>query len=248
MVKRDLKAKYAGSILGFVWSIIQPLTMLLIYYFVFSAVLKVRLGVDDSNPNFLIWLMCGLFPWIFLSEIIGRSSSVLLENASLITKLNFSSEVLPLVLVISSFVNHMIAMSLLFFIGISFKFIILNIRMILFLLYTFYAGIIGLSLGWIVSSLNVFIRDIAQVVSVILNIWFYATPIVYPGYQIPEKVLTFMRLNPLYFIVEGYRGAILGYQSIDYYGIKFLTLTSIILFILGGMIFKYLKRDFANVL
>ncbi len=247
MVVRDIKARYVGSALGLIWTVIQPLATLAVYYFVFSYILKVRIGTS-GEINFAMWLMAGLLPWMFFAETLSRSSNVLLDNASLITKTNFNSEILPVVLLGSNFVNHLIAMLLLFLIGIPLKLFSFELSMLRIPIYMFFTMYFVLGLSWIISALNIFLRDIGQLIGVILNVWFYATPIVYPANQVPEAVLKIIKLNPLYFIVEGYRGAIFNYSTIDWFGIKYLFIVGTVFFILGGVIFKRLKKDFGDVL
>lgn len=247
MAKRDIKSRYIGSMLGLVWSIIQPLTTFAVYYFVFSFILKVRLS-PDTNINFAAWLMCGLLPWLFFAETLSRSANILLDNSTLITKTNVDSEMLPIMLITSNFINHLIGLVMLFVIGLSlnlFKFEVSVLRLPIYMMLLIYFSI---GLSWITSSLNVFLRDIGQLIGVILNVWFYATPIVYPYYQVSDNILKIIKLNPLYFIVEGYRNAIFNDSPINWNGIIYLFSVSTILFIIGGLVFKKLKNDFGDVL
>jgi len=247
MVIRDIKARYVGSLLGIFWSIIHPLTQLIIYYFVFSVVLKIKLGPEYGGTSYALWLVSGLLPWIFFAEVLNRSPRAVLEQSSLITKTPFPSEILPLTQLLSATINHLIGV-IIFMVflvllgnGISLK-IFLIFPLLLF------TGMFALGISWILSSINVFFRDIGQIIGVFVNIWFFLTPIIYPRHLIPEDLQVIYGLNPILYNIEGYRAAFLGTTSIDIFGIAYLIFASLITFTLGGLIFKKLKPAFADVL
>src|SRR3990172_624095 len=114
MVIRDLRARYMGSYLGFFWSVIHPLTQLLLYYFLFSVVLKMRLGPEYGGTSFAIWLIAGLLPWMFFTEVVNRSPNAVLEQASVIKKMVFPSELLPFVHLTAAMVHHFLGLTILF--------------------------------------------------------------------------------------------------------------------------------------
>ena len=247
MVIRDLRARYVGSFLGIFWSIIHPLTQLLIYYFVFSVILKIKLGPEYETTNFSIWLVAGLLPWMFFADVVTRSPGAVLEQSSLITKTVFPSEILSFTLLVTAMINHLIGVII--FIGFLMLFghgITLNVLLILpFFLVT---GFLALGISWLLSALNVFLRDIGQIISVFINIWFFLTPIIYPRHLIPENLQFFYGLNPLLYSVEGYRLGFLGATEININGLFYLFLLGLVSFAIGGLIFKKLKPAFADVL
>jgi ABC-type polysaccharide/polyol phosphate export permease len=243
----DLKNRYSGSLLGLMWTVIHPLASFFIYYFVFSAILKVKLGFDYSEVNFSLWLFCGLLPWLFFSETVIRSTSSVLENANLVTKTIFPSQVVPVVISVSSFINHIIAL-IIFMIGLFWvggqgitNIILLPLYLVPLILYT-----IGIS--WITASLNVFLRDIGQVIGVLINIWFYLTPIIYPINSAPEEIKVYLNWNPMMPIVEGYRQLFFKGEMIDLNTYIWDTLGGLMVFILGYFVFMKLKKSFADVL
>jgi len=247
MVIRDLRARYMGSYLGFFWSVIHPLTQLLLYYFLFSVVLKMRLGPEYGGTSFAIWLIAGLLPWMFFTEVVNRSPNAVLEQASVIKKMVFPSELLPFVHLTAAMVNHFIGLTILF----GFLIVLgygLSFNILFVFLYLFAIGLFALGISWLLSSLNVFMRDIGQVISVVINIWFFLTPISYPGRMIPPSVKGLLRLNPMLHAVDGYRMALLGKADIDMTGLAYLLVVALITFTLGGLTFQKLKPAFADVL
>ncbi len=214
MAIRDIRARYVGSFLGIFWSIIHPLTQLLIYYFVFSVILKIKLGPEYGGTNFAVWLVAGLLPWMFFADVLTRSPGAVLEQSSLVSKTVFPSEILPFTLLIAAIINHLIGVvifiGLLVFFGYS---ITLKILLIIPILLT--TAIFALGLSWMLSALNVFLRDIGQVIGVLVNIWFFLTPIVYPRHGIPENLQLLFGLNPMLYSVEGYRAGFLGTLNVN---------------------------------
>ncbi len=247
MVIRDLRARYMGSFLGFFWSVIHPLTQLLIYYFVFGIVLKMRLGPEYGGASYASWLIAGLLPWMFLAETVTRAPGAVLEQASLIKKMVFPSEIFSIVQLTAALINHLIAVGILVGLllavgyGISWKIFMILPYLLLAVLLT--AGI-----SWMLSSLNVYLRDIGQLIGIVVNIWFFLTPIIYPHNLIPKSLQVLFGLNPMLHIVDGYRMALLGKTELDSMGLLYLLFVSVAFFALGGLTFKKLKPAFADVL
>ncbi len=247
MVLRDLRARYVGSFLGIFWSVIHPLTQLLIYYFIFSVILKIKLGPEFDGTNFAMWLVAGLLPWMFFAEIVTRSPGAVLEQSSLITKTVFPSEILPLVHLIAAIINHLIGMVIfLVFLLIFGQSISLKIFLILpFMLTT---CIFALGIAWLISALNVFLRDVGQIIGVFVNIWFFLTPIIYPRHLIPDNFQTLYGLNPMLHAVEAYRVGLLGKTELYLEEVSYVLLLGLFTFVVGGLIFRKLKPAFADVL
>ncbi len=244
MVIRDIRARYIGSFLGVFWSVIHPLTQLIIYYFIFSVVLKIRLGPEYGGTNFAIWMVAGLLPWMLFAEVVNRSPGAVLEQSSLITKMVFPSEILPLAHLAAAMINHLIGVVI--FIGFLLVLGYGSLKILLILPYLLAIGIFALGISWILSALNVFLRDIGQVIGMFMNVWFFLTPIVYPRELIPESFQGLYGLNPMLQAVEGYRAALLG--KTDIAGFSYLLLFGLATFVLGGLIFRKLKPAFADVL
>ncbi|HUK56510.1 MAG TPA: ABC transporter permease [Nitrospiria bacterium] len=247
LVVRDIRTRYMGSFLGVFWALVHPLTQLIIFYFVFSVVLKAKLGAEYADTNYALWLMSGMLPWIIFSEVVSRSPNAVLEQANLIRKTVFPSEILPFAHVSAALVNHLILfVMLLGFLLLSGQGLSLKLAW----LPLYLAGIIlfALGLAWILSALNVFLRDIGQILGVLLNLWFFFTPIIYPASLIPEAFRPWLALNPMLYPVEGYRMALLGRTEPDFSGLVILFIWGIGAFMVGGLVFKKLKPAFADVL
>ena len=249
MVVRDIKSRYAGSILGILWSVLHPAALIFTYYFVFSVVLKIRLGPEFDDANFTVWLISGLLPWIFFSDVLSRSSSVIVNNRNLITKTQFPSEILPLITLISGLTNHLITISLFMLIATCVSAISPSFSMLLILPYTIITCIFALGLAWIISSINVYLRDIEQLIGILLNLWFYFTPIIYPISSVPEKYINLLKINPLFHISDGYRMILLNkLDLLSINGLSYIFVVSIAVLGLGGIIFKKLKGGFGDIL
>ncbi|MHA7965775.1 ABC transporter permease [Paenibacillus sp. CAU 1782] len=245
---RDLKNRYAGSMMGFVWSIIHPLTTLAIYSLVFSWMLNVRVGLEFGTDNFTVWMFAGLLPWILFSETLSRSTTLVIDNTNLIKKTIFPSEILPVSLLLSNLINFSIGYIILLFGimltggSISFISIVLSI--------TYFFPLIMMTLGfsWLCSSMNVFFRDLSQLVGVLLNIVFYASAIIYPLSVIPEKVRGYFFWNPLVHVVEGIRSSLFKAELIQNEKLIYLYVISLIIFLSGQYIFHKTKKGFVDVL
>lgn len=247
LVVRDIRVRYTGSFLGVFWAFIHPLTQLIIFYFVFSVVLKTRLGSEYADTNYTIWLISGMLPWILFSEVVGRSPGAVLEQANLIKKTVFPSEILPFAHVSAALINHLILflMLLLFLVVLgpipTLKILWIPIHLLGIVLF-------ALGLAWLLCALNVFLRDIGQVLGVVLNLWFFFTPIIYPPALIPEPFRPWLTMNPMLYPVEGYRMALLGRTEPDLTGLMIFFGWGIGMFMVGGVFFRKMKPAFADVL
>ncbi|OKP94373.1 ABC transporter permease [Paenibacillus sp. P46E] len=247
MIIRDIKQRYTGSALGLVWFFIQPLATILIYTFVFSFVLKSKLGPEYGGLSFSIWLICGLIPWMYFNEVIVRGTNSLIDNASLIKKTIFNTKwtVFSYLLsgMFSFFVFLFIVFILFFFfhVSITWKLFLLPVYIIIFS--TFMYGI-----ALLLSALNVYLRDINQFLSVFLNVWFYLTPIVYPITIIPDKYRFFLEINPLYHYIQGFRDIMLSTGDFNISSFCYMTLFAVLSLTLGLKVFNKLKDGFADVL
>lgn len=247
LVERDIKSRYAGSSLGVFWSIIHPISQLLVYYFVFSLVMKARLGPEYGGAHFAVWLMVGLLPWMFFSEVVLRAPTLVIEQANMIKKMVFPSELLPFSHLAAAALNHIMAFLLLLVLVLFLKADV-SIQMLYVVPNLVALAVFALGCSWLISSLNVFLRDIGQVLGVLMHIWFYLTPVVYPKSIVPDALQGMIRWNPLLHVVEGYRRSLLGMPVSDFRGFLYLSLSGICVFAVGGYVFKKLKPAFPDAL
>ena len=251
LVRRDLEARYKGSILGNLWPLVNQLSQLIIYTYVFAIILKVKLslqGVPDNNFTFGLWLFAGLLPWIAFTSGLTQASNSVIAQPNLVKKVVFPLGLLPLVPILSSLIESSFGLILLiFFVALTTH--TLHTTLALLPLVWLSQILLTMGLGYLTAGLTVFLRDIPQTLGVILNIWFYMTPIIYPASSIPEssRGLVFW-LNPMAAISEVYRDIILvgEIQHWSEWGVA--SLISAIVFWFGLYIYKKLRPAFADVL
>ncbi len=242
LVGREIRGRYAGSSIGIFWSVINPLIMLAVYTYVFSAILKVRLGEEPGITNFALYLFCGFLAWNGFQEIVQRSTTVILDNALLIKNLSFPSKVLLVSIGINSIINEMI--------GIGILMIAVKIMLgffptyILFLIPLLCLQLLfGLGLGFIFSSLHVFFRDTAQFVGVFLLIWMFGTPLFYPEQMVPREFRFLIDINPMAYLVRMFREICLRNAFPNPNDVIIFSVISITVLLIGYHIFtiKYYK-------
>jgi len=247
MAVRDIQARYIGTVAGIFWSVINPLAFMLVYWIVFSVGLKVELA---EGVPFIIVFMCGLIPWMMFSEILTTSLNSINANAHLIKKTVFPSEILPVVSLVTSWFTHGIMMVLLFIL-MAFNQIPFSINNFGFLYYFLALSVFALGLGWLFSSLNVFFRDIGQFLNVLINLWFWLTPIAWPLKMLPVKYQFLIKLNPMCYVIQGYKQVFISRQlPLSHPGLTdaYFWIGAGLVFLIGGYVFKRLKAEFAEVL
>ncbi len=251
LVQRDLEARYKGSIIGNLWPLLNQLSQLLIYTYVFSVVLQVRLSLKElpaNNISYGLWLFAGLIPWItFISGITLAATSVI-RQPNLVKKVVFPLTLLPLVPILSSFLESTFGLIILIlFVGVSTQ--TLPPTLLLLPLIWLPQLLFTIGLGYLTAGLTVFLRDIPQTLGVILNLWFYATPIVYPASAIPEQLgRVVLWLNPLAVFAEIYRDLILLGEVRHWGEWGVTTLIAVVVFIGGYWVYRRLQPAFADVL
>jgi lipopolysaccharide transport system permease protein len=247
MVVRDLRARYIGSFMGFFWSVINPIVLLTSYSFVFMVIFRQGAPQDSGTTSFPLFLFCSILPWLFFQDTLQRSSTVIIDNANLITKTIFPTEILPLTILLAGLVNHVIGFAILLVIiiyvlgKVSIFILLVPVYFLLLMLFT-------LGLAWFISSLNVFVRDTSQILSVILTFWFWLTPIFYMGNRMPKEYSFLVRWNPLAYFVTGYRDCLLRMKMPDLQALSWLAVTTLVVFVAGGLFFRHIKREFVDVL
>jgi lipopolysaccharide transport system permease protein len=249
MVRRDFERRFVGSAAGWLWGVIHPLVLLLSWTFVFGVCLKVKLGPGEVTQNYPLFLFCGFLPWLLFQDTVQRSSTSLLEHSNLITKTVFPSEVVPLSIFLSSLVHHLIGLVLV--IGAVAIWLRHISAMLLFLpLYMFLVGLLAVGIGWIVAALQVYLRDTAQLLSVIMQLWFWVTPIFISEASYPKAARLLISANPMAYVVRAYRERLLSlsYSPLNWQELAILAAGSAATFMIGGLFFRQLKRGFADVL
>jgi len=247
MVRRDFSQRFVGSAAGWLWGVIQPLVLLVSWVFVFRVCMRVPLPPESPTQNYPLFLFAGFLPWLLFQETVQRSASCLLDHKNLITKTVFPVEIVPVSIFLSSLVNHLIALAL------ATSAIAIwdrHFSPTVFLLpaYMFLLGLLAIGVAWIVSSLNVYLRDTAQVLTVVLTFWFWFTPIFITESMIPERWRFVLHFNPLAFLVRAYRERLLSSAPPDLKEMAVIAAYGVAAFMAGGLFFRHLKRGFADVL
>jgi lipopolysaccharide transport system permease protein len=249
LVRRDFTQRFVGSAAGWLWGVIHPLVLLVSWVFVFQVCMKVTLRPNSITQNYPLYLFCGFLPWLLFQDTVQRSASCLIEHQNLITKTIFPAEVVPVSIFLSSLMNHLIALSLvLAAVGIWLKHF--SAMVLLLPVYMFFLGLFAIGIGWIVSSLHVYLRDTAQVLVVVMTFWFWFTPIFITEEMIPDRfhLRTLIRANPLAHVVNAYRERLLSDRPPNLSELGLIAVFGIATFVAGGLFFRQLKRGFADVL
>ncbi|MCP3932328.1 MAG: ABC transporter permease [Bacteroidetes bacterium] len=246
MAKRDLRAKYAGSFLGWIWSFIQPFVMILVFWFIFSVGFRVK---PTNDVPFVVWLTAGMAAWFLFAEIVNGSPNLVVSITNLVKKTLFPSEVLPVINILISLFSHFI-----------FLFILLGLLFLQdmpFSLYYFQAiyylislVVLAIGLSWGISAVHVFIRDVGQIVGVFIQVGFWATPIFWDAKIMSPKIQFLLKLNPMHYVVQGYRDSFIYFVPFwqhPYETLYFWAVSLLILFF-GSHVFLKLKPQFADVL
>ena len=244
LVKRDFKGRYAGSLLGFVWSLIQPLWLLVLFSFVFATVLRIS-PMGERTSSFAVFLFAGLLPWMAIHEGVLRGSTAITDNAELVKKLSFPSEILVLAVALAALLHQSIAAAI-FAAALAVRGELSVVTLPLLLVAVPLQTAIALGLGLLLASVHVFFRDTAQILGLVFNAWFYLTPIVYPLEMVPERYRALIAANPLTHLVELYRQAFLGPSLALPAGVGWLALFAAALLGAGLLLFRRLRPAFVD--
>lgn len=242
LVKREVKSRYKQSILGYAWVILVPLLNLAVLSLVFSVFVRIPTG----NIPYPIFLFAGLVPWTFTANAISSATSSLVKNSSLITKVYLPQEVFPIAAILSKFIDLVLTLVILVLFmlvfGISYKLTLLYFPLVFVFQFLLVAGI-----SFILSALNVFYRDVENVISVVLILWMYITPVIYPQEFIPEKFIPIFNLNPMMPIINSYRNIVLFGVPPAWTSFIYACIFSVVIFVVGFLFFKSKSKHFADV-
>ena len=246
----DFKKKFAGSFFGVIWMFVQPMATVLVYTLIFQV--GFRAVPPVPNVPYVVWLIAGIVPWFYFQETIIQNTNCLIEYNYLVKKVVFNVSFLPITKLISTTLSHFCFLIITFFVMIVFG-IEVTPHWFLVFYYSFMLCILMLGLSYIVSSINVYFRDMGQIVSILLQFGIWMCPIMYDESLFIGRdllIIKFFKLNPLYYIITGYRYSLIG-QKLNY---DFLILSiyyiivSILILFFGFKLFNKLKEQFADVI
>jgi ABC-type polysaccharide/polyol phosphate export permease len=246
IVSRDIRERYAGSYLGFLWSFLYPIFFLVIYWFVFSKVIRIR--VSASDESYLPFLFAGLFPWYAIQDGIIRGTTSIVEKGYVIKKVLLPHELFPLSANISALIHHSIGFAIFLLIYFIWKGIP-SFEGLLFFPFLYCLQLI-FSFGWslLLSSIAVYFRDLVQVIGIALQGVFFLSPILYPPSALPKQFELIIRLNPLTPLMEGYRAIIIKGKMPELPGLLYFAAFTTTITLIGLFVFRKLRAGFVDVL
>lgn len=241
LVLKELRARYKGSVLGFLWSFFNPLLMLIVYSVVFSYIMRTNV------PNYPMFVFVALLPWNFFANSLLQGSVSLVQNSALIKKVYFPREILPSASVLANAVNYVLSLLILIPALILFH-IKLTWAISAFPFVLLVQTILVLGLGVLVSVLNVYFRDLEHILGVLVSVWFFLTPVIYPIDLIPEKVKVYFIYNPMTPVIEAYRNIFFNGLWPNWRDMALLLIFSTILLLVSLLVFNRLQRNVAEEL
>jgi ABC-type polysaccharide/polyol phosphate export permease len=241
LTSKELKLKYKNSVVGFLWSFLNPLMMLVIYSLAFKIIIRVNI------ENFSLFVFIGLLPWMFVQAAITQSTNSVINNQNLVKKVYFPRIIIPLSVVLSNFIsfliNYLILFIVFFFYHIQFHSVLILLPVIFFANLLFVTGV-----SIFLSSVTVKYRDISHLVEVLFMGWFYLTPIIYSSSMVPEKFRIFIDMNPLTSIINTYRSILFEGIWPDFTQVFFIVLFSLVICLLGVFVFQRRENLLADEL
>ncbi len=240
-VKKEIRGKYKNSFLGVLWSFLNPLLQIAVYAIVFPLILR------NTQENYVIFLCCGLIPWTFFTTAISRSSFTMIENGNILKKVYFPREILPISVVTSEAVNFLIS-TIIILAFVLFSGLGITKYVVLYPIVFLAQYLLLLAISFIVSSICVYVRDLQHFIGIFLQLLFYATPIVYATDTIPEGFAWILKLNPMTYIINGYRDIFYNQTMPDIKGLLILIVSMLVTIVIGYLIFHKLQKGFAEEL
>lgn len=252
LAKSDFKKRYAGSYMGAFWAMVQPVITVAMYYVVFTILMPQKQGMasgGELDVPFVLFLTAGLVPWFYFSEALTSAMTALLEYNYLVKKVVFKISILPIIKIIAATFIHAFFVIVLLAIACFYGY-----YPSLYTLQVFYYSacmfVFVLAISYTTCSIVIFFRDLQQIVNIFLQVGMWATPVLWNINQFGEKIQMLVKINPLVYIVEGYRSAVYGKQWFweDFYSTVYFWIITIVLFGIGALIFKKLKIHFADIM
>ncbi len=247
LTKRELAARYRGSMLGFVWAVLTPVVMIAIFTIIFAGIFKARFGSSSSQWDYALYLFCGLLPWNAFQESLQLSSSTIVAHSNLVKRVAFPLETLPVSLSLAAVANQMFGTVALILAAILLRGE-LHATIIFLPLLVIPQLFATLGAAWLIASLGVFVRDIVQGITLLLMAWMYLTPIIYPESLVPDRYRGIVNLNPFTPLVRNYRRIILDGSLPDWLGLAYFVTFAIFSFLLGYWWFARTRKNFADVI
>ncbi len=249
MTKREVVGRYKGSVMGLAWSFFNPVFMLVVYTFMFSVVFKARWGVEgeDSKALFAVVLFVGMIVHGLFAEVLNRAPSLILSNVNYVKKVVFPIEILPVISMAAALFHSMISLCVLLIAFVIFSgYLHWTTVFIPLVLLPFV--ILTLGFAWLLASLGVFLRDVGQVIGIVIMVMMFLAPVFYPVTAVPEQFRPFIMANPLTFIIEQAREVLIWGHTPNWVGLAIYTVTATVVAWAGYALFQKTRKGFADVL
>lgn len=246
LTKRDFTSGYLGSYLGIVWAFILPVAMTLIFWFVFQIGFNAQ---PVGGYPYILWLVCGMFPWFFFNDCVNNGTSSIVQNAFIVKKVAFSIGILPIVKILSALIIHLFFILLIIAMFLYYGYT-LDIHILQVPYYLFASMVLLLGITWLTSSVVIFMKDLRPLITILLQMGFYLTPIFWNLKILPEKYQSIISYNPVFYIVEGYRNSFIHkiwFWEHPGMALYFWSVTGVV-FVVGAVVFRQLRPHFADVL
>jgi len=234
---REVKLRYQGSILGFLWTLLNPFLLMCVYTIVFSVFLRIKV------ENYPVFLFCGLIPWICFSTSLLEGANSIVRGGDLVTRALFPPQILPSVTVFSNLINFVLSLPLLLIFLLFFK-VKIGIALIALPIVMAIQAFFTMGLVLMVSALNVHFRDVQHILGNLIMMWFFATPILYPATSIPVKLRFVSNINPMATLIEAYRDILFYRQFPNWLLLGITVCFGFLVFFLGSLIFNKYRESF----
>lgn len=238
-IKKEIRGKYKGSWLGVIWTFLNPLLMLLVYSLVFPYILRVNV------EHYTIFMMVALVPWTFFTSAVQSGTGSVVAEGGILKKVYFPREIIPISVVTSGLINFLIT-CIIMFIFILISGVGFSIHILLFPLLVLLQYIITLAIVFVLSAINVYIRDVDHFVSIVLTLAFYVTPIVYKADMLPAKFSWALKVNPMAQLIEAYRAILYSHTMPDMTMLCIWAIISVVMIVIGYVIFKKAEKGFVE--
>jgi lipopolysaccharide transport system permease protein len=247
MVRREITSRYRGSFFDAAWTILNPVLLMLTYYFVFGVVMGNRFGGDASQSGYVLNFLAGMLPWLPFSETVGRAPGSMLEHRNFIKKLVFPVEIIQVTQASAGLVTQAFAL-LVFLVLLIVSRGTPPLTVLWFPALVIPQVLLTLGIAWTLAALGVYLRDLGQVIGFLLTICFFLTPICYPAQSLPDWALPVLKLNPMFTLVESYRAVLVGRSAPPLLPLAMLWVGAAVVFLAGHAWFWRLRKTFADVI
>ena len=246
LTKNDFKQRYVGNFLGVLWAFIQPTITVAIFWFVFQVGFRSH---PVEHMPYILWLIAGMFPWFYFAEAFQNGTNSVMSNSFLVKKVVFRVSLVPIVPLLAAVAVHLFFVLVMFGMYMYYGYMP-SIYWLQIFYYIFATSVLILGLSWITSSIVIFFKDMGQFVAVVIQFGFWLTPIFWNISMVPEKYQWLIKLNPMFYIIKGYRNSLIYHKWFwqDWHVALYFWVVTGIIFIVGGLTFRKLRPHFADVL